>query len=110
MEKTDFKFEVIPLNLQQGMIRATGLSENTVNQVVAIYSYHRKLALIWVDWKDEEYIIRSAVPMETFTVQYADSFHIDTWDRRFDKFQDICPNCNETGQKGNYCTNCGESL
>ena len=81
-----FKFEVIPLNLQQGMIRATGLSENTINQVVAIYSYHKKLLLIVVDWRDEMEAIRAICPMEGFHTKFADHFHIDSWDEKIKYF------------------------
>ena len=114
MEETrTFEFENIPLNLQQGMIRAKTLKENTINQVVAIYSHHKRLLLIRVDWRDQEEEIKKVCPIETCAAHYADSFHIDTWDNRLDKYNPYipaCPNCGEKYQKGNYCSNCGERL
>ena len=85
MSKQTYKFEVIPLNLQQGMIRATGLGDNVLNQVAAIYSYHLNLLMVRVDWRDELEAIRTVCPVENFTTQFADSFHVDTWDGRLDK-------------------------
>jgi len=85
VEIPEHSFQVIPLNLQQGMIRATDVPKGTVNQIVAIYSYHAQKLLISVGWRSEEEAIRAACPVESFIVQYADSFHIDSWDGKLNK-------------------------
>ena len=78
-------FEMIPLNLQQGMIRATSVPEGTLNQIVAIYSRHRQKLLILPAWRDDEDAIRAMCPMDDFILEYADSFHIDSWDGKLYK-------------------------
>lgn len=116
MEERKFELEAIPFNLQQGIIRAkfNDISEEVqagvTNQVVAIYSYHLKLLLIAIEWRSDSIAIKDACPMEQFEIKYADHFRVDSWDKKFDNYPFTCPYCNETDQKDNYCSNCGEGL
>ena len=78
------KYESIPLNLNQGMIRVTweGMPDNLINQIVAIWSSHKEVLAIMVDWRGEMEAITKACPLDDPAIFYCDHFHIDTWDKR----------------------------
>lgn len=80
------KYESIPLNLNQGMIRVTweGMPENLINQVVAIWSSHKEVLAIMVEWREEREAIAEACPLVDPAIFICDHFHIDTWDKRVD--------------------------
>ncbi len=87
MNKETTKYESIPLNLNQGMIRVTweGMPENLINQIVAIWSSHKEVLAIMVDWREEQEEIAKACPLIEPAIFYCDHFHIDTWDKRVDE-------------------------
>ena len=90
MKDSTHTFETITLNLQQGIIRvvfddvAPEVQSGITNQVVAIYSHHKNLLLVAVEWRDQMEAIRAACPMQNFRTKFADHFHIDSWDKKID--------------------------
>lgn len=86
MKETKYQFESIPLNLNQGIIRVSYdlMPENLINQIVAVWSSHKEVLAITVEWKEEREAILKACPVTDAAVFICDHFHIDTWDNRID--------------------------
>ena len=82
----EMKYESIPLNLNQGMIRVTweGMPDNLVNQIVAIWSSHKEVLAIMVEWREDREAIIKACPLVDPAIFICEHFHIDTWDKRVD--------------------------
>ena len=83
------KLRKLEVNLQQSIIW-TG-REDVSNTICAITHKYRNLVVIRVEYVDIERQILAICGIENPNVIYGDSFRIDTWDRRINKYlEDAC--------------------